>query len=277
MKYRALNLIVGAVAAALSSQAMATTIYAENFSEPAVAGNLRFGTAGSTVIGGSTYNYTNGNGWMLECPNTQTAAGPFGVPLTSAQYAAGPSGAIQYDSNTAGNEIPAVNSGTPDGGANASYGRVWFSGFGTNGILWTSEYQVDLNTTTLNTVSWYARTDGVPVAGTARVALEIGSNWYVSDRTPGTNAWAKETVSVASTNWYPLNYVQGVSLDQTIGTTPVTLPTTGTVTAFGVYFDNTSPTGIDRIDSYAIDATVPEPACMALLGLSGLGILRRRR
>jgi hypothetical protein len=275
MKSVALGLALAAgTVAAINIPAMAATIYAENFGEPSdVSGNLRFGSTQTTH---GSVNYTAGNGWTMECPNTTSSSGPFGIPATGSQYAGGPSGAIQYDAGASGNEITAVNSGTPDGAPYTSYGRAWYFGFQTKALLWTSEYQVDLGQYSLNSVSWYNRQDSATISDT-RVALEIGTQWYVSDLVPGAQAWTKQTTSVASTNWHTLAYTQGTSLQQAIDSATVTLPTTGTVTGFGVYFDSTDTTGIIRIDSYAIDASVPEPASLGLTGLAGLALLRRQR
>lgn len=274
MKSAALGLVLATAAvAAINVPAMASAIYAENFGEPSdVSGNLKFGSTQTTH---GSVSYTAGNGWTMECPNTTSLGGPFGIPATGSQYAGGPGGAIQYDAGASGNEIAAVNSGTPDGDPYTSYGRAWYIGNQDKGILWTGEYQVNLSQYSLNSVSWYCRQDSAGV-GDTRIALEIGTQWYVSDQIAGTTSWTKQTTAIASTNWHTLAYTQGVSLQQTIDSATVALPTTGNLAAFGVYFD-TANTGIVRIDSYSIDASpVPEPASLGLIGLASLGLLRRR-
>ena len=142
--------------------------------------------------------------------------------------------------------------------------------------------------------SWYAA--NASAADTMRLAVQVGGNWYVgaqqfSTAALGLAAFAGsaelKTVNYnpAAANWLTLNFNGSFDTGTDLGTDSAAAlslgaapgaPLSGMVTAFGVYLD--SAVGTRRFDTFEINAEVPEPAALLLMGVAamGLALVRRR-
>lgn len=226
-----------------------------------------------TVIYRETFPFTwsgtpSGQGWQEYSGSTAAlnASGPdifngTGAPAT-------PSGTLPVNANTAG-----WSQTSPDLG--------FFRGFNLGGVqalIRTSEYSFTLGGSgfALNSLSFVSANAN---SLATRFALQVDSQWYVSDATftPPLEALSSnfgntaQTFTLAvngSTLWRTLSFTAGSVLGTPGGST-TTLPTSGTVNSFGFYIN--AATGTYRYDSYTIHATaVPEPGTLAMLVL-GLG------
>lgn len=251
------SLMAGAVTTALLvpvATSSAAVVYREIFPN-ATGDNLANGEAG---------------GWYLH-------QGATGVSQTAAFTLSGGDG-MPADVEW----VNAGNVGTPTADEMAK--GYLFRGGNNSGehLYWTDEYSLSLDTWTLESVSWYQRNGNAGGSGAGdliRVALRVGDDWYVSKDTftNPADTWQQNTLTVdTSTKWYALAFEAGTTLAMDISE-ELTLPTTGTLSAFGLYTDlKTGGSGrFHRVDTYTINA-VPEPATLGLVSLGGLLMLRRR-
>lgn len=186
--------------------------------------------------------------------------------------------------------LPAVNSNPVVSGSQSIgffYASNGSGGNPLNGVkyfIWTDEYTVDRSTNEVTQISWYQgneiKTDE------DRVAIRIGSDWYVSTQTfAQTNAVGAAgdfktkaelktfTFSTNASDWQILNFTSGTSMS--LGSVLSSDLPAGDITAFGLYTNYKTKTF--RFDTYEIQADpIPEPAALGLLGLGGLSLLRRR-
>jgi hypothetical protein len=65
-----------------------------------------------------------------------------------------------------------------------------------------------------------------------RAVLQVNGNWYVSDETLNGQGWAVSTIQIHNASWKSLSFTSGSSLVVGAATT---LPSSGTVTAVGLY------------------------------------------
>ena len=136
-------------------------------------------------------------------------------------------------------------------------------------------------TTALESVSFVARCDNT--SATMRVVAQIEDDWYATSTAfndnDGTGDWAEAatltfTWTNAASAWQQLNFDPGSGLS--LGSA-VSSDLSGSVTAFGVFFGDSSAS---RIDNFTVSA-VPEPGTLLLVftGLVPLLVwprLRRR-
>lgn len=216
--------------------------------------------------------------------------------------------------STPGQSAP-VNSNplatTDNGFAFSSAGSITqVPGFvGTQTLFWSGETPLGVTASQLTEISWYMGNEFTAARHPARAAIQVGSNWYVSDQVfsnVGPNGGVNAQTGITGANfstfaelmtlgvtpgtqWRDLTFVPGVSLALGAGTTP-TSGLAGSVNAYGLFYDFRSnsgqPAGNLRFDSYTITAVVPaqvipEPgtlalACMGLLPLTGAALRRRR-
>lgn len=162
-------------------------------------------------------------------------------------------------------------------------------GTGYNSLVWTSEATVPITTFQSALVQWWQGNDAA--ADTDRVAVRVGSTWFVSNQTFAqasglggeSNFAANAPLMSLNTNgaqWLLLNFTSGTTLGIANGAGPTSLPTNnGDVTGFGIYMDNKSSSV--RFDTYQIIAT-PEPGAVSLFSIGALLLggklaLRRKR
>ncbi|NWK55865.1 PEP-CTERM sorting domain-containing protein [Verrucomicrobiaceae bacterium N1E253] len=124
---------------------------------------------------------------------------------------------------------------------------------------------------------------------TARLALEIGGVWYVTDenryspRSSGDEATfttlsIDPSSSLAAANWFTL---ADPSASLGLGAVPGTaFSGAETVTQYGVWFTDDSNgaggTQWTKVDNFTV-TSVPEPSSAVLLGIGGLSLVMRRR
>jgi len=253
-----------AAGATLSPLAHGTVIYRETFTSQS--------TSNQTLTASSV-------GWHANVGNTGANRDASSGPLTYIAYAdSAPSGSTGVNNHPTGNELAAGkgifisddrdSSSTPTGPS----------------LFWTSETSIDLASTTLTSISWY---QGNAVANDEfHAALKVGANWYVATQgytqtaaVSGANFASQaslKTFTLAGQTWKSLTLTPGTTL--AMGST-TTLPTTGTVTAFGIFVPTHTNTGFSymRFDTYQIDGVVPEPVSLGLVGVGGCFLLSRRR
>jgi hypothetical protein len=239
----------------------ADVIYRETFGNNS-AGNLRFDQINTS--------------WKIYTGSTatdETASRQVVAPAASA-----PSGGLD-------------NVGTGQASLNTTTGLAYMSG-GTPGSPLTGLFVttgLDVSTSLYSgiTFSWYAgnnRTDIVQ-----RLAVQIGSFWYVTDQAFTTTAVASASTFQADAQiqsftfvttgsaWRDLAFTAGSSL--VAGSIARTLDlSSANITGFGLYVENS---GTARFDTFSISAAaIPEPASYALLTGAGLlfitGCQRRR-
>ncbi len=264
MKTPNLTLLAGALAvSSFASVASAqTTIYRETFGN-----NANFGV--------DIANY----GWARL--GSATAAG------NVADFSAGANGTVTGNATKTNVDGAPQNLDNVNAGVSESmiYGFV-FNQNTTNTLLYTNEYSFNLSQYELNSASWYSnRNTGSAAPNSQNVAIKIDGVWYVTQAsnnftTAGTAAdfdttATKTTFNLATASWHTLTATIGSPFSVS-GTT--TLPTTGTVEAFGIYVTLGSAV-ITRFDTFELQATaIPEPSAFAALaGLTGLGLAATRR
>lgn len=129
----------------------------------------------------------------------------------------------------------------------------------------------------IDAVSFYHRNNsGGQEANTYfSVIIKAGGSWYIADDSTNTGSgWSTSAYSLDTTTatWKALNLVSGSALSIGAAATP-----SGAVTGVGVFIDVTAA-GDNTVNPCIDQLTVtPEPTTMALVGLGGLALLRRRR
>lgn len=250
------NIVLGALAVAVlvsAAPASAAVVYREIFPNDTGAD-----AAASTV------------GWKLNWGDT----GAEGTSLSNYVVSGG---------DGQPTDLAPVNSGTSDERV-----RGYLVRLGTDGgkhLYWTEEYNtLNLATTPVQSISWWQynghSTSGAGATDEIRVALRVGTSWYVSVETFTNVAktWTQNTLTIdEDTAWYALSFTKDETLAM-VTTQQLQLPTSGVLTAFGLYADSkTAGNGrFHRFDAYTIEA-VPEPAMLGLASVAGLLMLRRRR
>jgi len=104
-----------------------------------------------------------------------------------------------------------------------------------------------------------------------RVALRVGSAWYVSDQTfqnSEAGEWEHASLSVLGAQWRSLSFTPRSTLGQP-GSSLVNALPLGTVTGFGVY--SQYKYDAQRIDSFTL--MIPEPSALVLGVLGFVGVL----
>lgn len=144
--------------------------------------------------------------------------------------------------------LPTINAGNDDPGTAKEIGLLAaFNGPGPY-FAFTEEYSIDLSSTRIDSVSWYqGHKDS---NGATRVAVKIGSQWYVSSQSftqptlgsaslfqnadPGGAGRKVLPFSTAAADWVELNFTQGTAL--AIGN-PASADLGGTIDGLGLYAD----------------------------------------
>lgn len=259
-----------------SASLSAQTVYRETFS--ATVNNSSPTTVGWAVHYGNGIYYSD---------FTQNAAGVgavTGIPADLGNVNAGPT----------------TSSINPSGQTATGIFFVGATGIsGTNPgpafLAWTNEAG-PIAASNVSDISFYlGNTNG---AQPVRVAVQVGSQWYVSNTTFQNNTLANAGEFGSKATFQSLNFTTSASAWSLIsfqqsGTAPLasngtgnftlgavaTTDLTGDINAFGIY-GNVGSTANARFDTYTINA-VPEPSVAALLGLAVLGFgyvtIRRRR
>lgn len=137
------------------------------------------------------------------------------------------------------------------------------------------------------TISWYQWVADTGI--TARATVKVGDTWYVSKDAFTTSTALtvvdhycqpqpgdlKSLTLSPSSKWYEMTVNKGVELG--VGTTEVSLPTTGDLVATGLYVTGTN---FFVFDNFQV-TTVPEPSTIAMTAAALLGLLayawRKRR
>lgn len=156
-----------------------------------------------------------------------------------------------------------------------SYDSSWNS----RTIYWTEELTISTSAYTIDSISWYQVLQ--KSEDYTRVALRVGTQWYVSDQTFFGAAWSlttfvasaqQKTLVLKDSLWIPLTFGSGTLA---LGSgDPISLPA-GNITAFGLYADN--KTGGQMFDTFEIQATpIPEAAGVSV-GIAGTAMLLTRR
>jgi hypothetical protein len=181
-----------------------------------------------------------------------------------------------------------VNAVTPHGD-NESIGIMFISPQqGTNAgrtFSWTNDSDIQVDVTTLDSVSFDVSRNTSTAGNGFRIAVQISDQWYVtSSLNQPVQATGVQFDGSAdsftfdwtnlSTAWNTISFVEGTSINTTLGTVASDL--TGTVQSIGLYTQTTGNFGL-FIDNYTVTA-VPEPSTYAMLaGLLALGVVMLRR
>ncbi|MCU0855552.1 MAG: VPLPA-CTERM sorting domain-containing protein [Rhodobacteraceae bacterium] len=226
----------------------------------AVAAGLTLPAAASAATYTETFPYSG--------PNQEQS-------LASAGWCGGNAGDAYCQAPTGGEG--AVSSGTGRGG---TQGFAFWSqrGIGADSFLFTDEFT--FRTSANPILSWYQRDSGV--SDPMRIALLIGTDWYISDtvyQQPVVTDWLLRSAELDTLTWF----VRGTGGNTAIlpgggvGTGGVLLPADQLVSAFGFWWDGPK-TANSRIDDVTVNV-IPVPAALPLLlaGLGGLALVARRR
>ncbi len=236
-----------------STTAQAAVIYSETFDNGSGANQLLSYDGNGAAPGGGTWrNYYGGT-------NTRVGAGGVGN-LT------------QFN----------VNSGSGSPGSTPN-GRLTVDGFNwpdqpfvfdaAPTFLESGAY---LSVGNLTTADFWVR---VGASRTNKFALQIGSQWYVTDAnytSPNDTTWANPVVDIQTANWRTF---QVNPTSYTVGATAQTLSAhgaSGSLSSVGVLGGNLND-AFWRIDTVTVNSVIPEPASLSALGLLGIGLLTRRR
>jgi hypothetical protein len=162
------------------------------------------------------------------------------------------------------------------------------------GLMFTTETTAALDSTDITDIlslSVDTRLDGSSEdPAVARFAIQIGSQWYVSDISLSitTETGASGTITNFATselfdfssgdNWLEMTVTTGTGGGITVASSTVGGTLSGDVTAFGVYADFGNDGDHFRIDNYSV-TVIPEPGTFALLGgvLAFSAVMIRRR
>jgi hypothetical protein len=233
-----------------------TVLYRQIFANttPGATANQSFADAGIT--------------WQAHVGGTATAQlGPGVTPISNG--AGTPNGA---------SSLANVNASGAAGPQGVGFVSTFnFTGGNVQNIIWTNEFITAI--AGVGDIRFFQASN----AGVApfRVALQVGGSWFVSqtltNNNPTASAGALNTLTLATATWQTLNFTPGSALGLPGAAT--TLPTSGNLTAFGLYADSRS--GTSRFDTYEIrsvaaSANAPEPAS-ALLVLGAVGVMASRR
>ncbi|MCC5843065.1 MAG: PEP-CTERM sorting domain-containing protein [Verrucomicrobia bacterium] len=212
-------------------------------------------TANASPIYSETFDNNTGSGFALENVDWK------------ANHAAN---ALVFDSSTTGGGRPAVSS---DVGSDGTNGFVFHGSYGRDQPwIWWTDVQSFGDVGDLESVGFALRNDNHQE--NIRVALSVGTDWYVSDsvfNTPGNPNWVTHSLDVANSSFRTLSFTSGSTLGNPGAVTA--LPGSGTVTAIGFYTENLLSTV--RFDTVTV---IPEPGTLALVGLAlAACVLGRRR
>lgn len=160
-------------------------------------------------------------------------------------------------------------------------------------LVGTSEFSaIDRSQYSALSFSWYQCVSDTTLA--AKLAVRIGDTWYASgDTFTNTATYTQDTslgycvvtsgvdpksLALSSSNWRQMTVTPDTALS--VGTTSVSLPTTGNIVAAGLY--TTGSSGVLCFDSFTISGqAVPEPNTIMLLSTGLIGLLayawRKRR
>ncbi len=256
-----------------------TVVYREIFGNANTSLPSSIGTAGWLLARGSTglLDYATATAGLRKATFTGS---PTNLP--SVDSAANPlstlsSGAIQST----------INSGSNDSDTTQTTGYfIRATGSAAKSLMFTSEFAIDRDAQEISSISFYL--GSANLADTVRVAVQIGSSWFVTSTTfadtvvfnAGTSNFEKQTFTwtTDAAAWNSLDFTAGSSLSMG-GLLSENLPA-GDVTAFGLYYDFANA-NLVSFDTYEIQTSaVPEPAtCSALAGALALlaAVCRRRR
>lgn len=171
-------------------------------------------------------------------------------------------------------------------GPDGEIGFAFWSQKGTNAdsFLYTDEFS--FNTSINPVVSWFQRDSAAGDAtDPARVALKIGSDWYVSGETfshVGANAddWQAQSATLADLTYFTIAQSGNLlpDIDTTrdgIPTAFAALPADATVDAFGFWWGD-DKVATSRFDDVHV-TPIPGAAVLFASGVAALGYARRRR
>jgi len=224
--------------------ASATTIYSETFDNNSVSLNLGVSSVGWFAYGGSG------------CADVSSAGG---------------STAVSYYAGTG--SVPGVLFTVPGSYADA------------RSLTGTSEFSaIDRSKYSSLSISWdqWVADTGlnsqlaVNIAGTWYVSKNVFSNtWTYTDSGSNSIAEAGDSKSLAispASTWYALTVIPDTTNGLSIGTTEVSLPTTGNIVGAGLYC--TGPATALCIDNFQLSGTaIPEPNTIMLCATGLIGLL----
>jgi hypothetical protein len=184
-----------------------------------------------------------------------------------------------FCNNLAGGE-GAISTGNGVGG---TQGFAFWSQTAVNAdsFLYTNEFT--FRTSQKPVLSWYQRDSARNgVTDPARIALLIGTSWYISDTTyshVSATDWVLKTADLGALTWFVRGTGGNTSVlpNGGVGTGGALLPTDQLVSAFGFWWDGPK-VATSRFDDVSV-SVVPVPAALPLLlaGIGALAIAARRR
>ena len=222
----------------------------------------------TNAASGNNFNVTSVFGWQgFWGPTALPASNPSPNNFGISSSIGSPQG---YTNINAGAQVNSIN------------GYLFTSGTGaalTNWIAYETNYTVNTSVYSIQDISFYCASTALAGGGTptARVAVQMGGNWYVTSQVfsntysvsggsnvhnppDGSSTSGAQRVTftwtTAASAWNSLTFVPGSSLAMgSVLTSP--LPG-GNITGFGLYSDPEPNAGsaTRRFDSYEIDASV---------------------
>ncbi len=141
-------------------------------------------------------------------------------------------------------------------------------------IWWTDEADFG-DISLLKSISFDLRNESS--SENLRVALQVGSDWFVSEsvfNNSSPDVWTQDlSLDVGSATYTALTFTPGADLSRGSVTS---LPSSGTVNAVGLFDENKSENRI-RIDNFRV-TVIPEPSTLLLVSITlGVCSLLRRR